>query len=81
MIYKLAFIAISFAIGNQESLYSMRVPGLDDPIQLESKEAYSLEKKLIDNFKKLPKYKPLRLLDMDPNDPLYSIEVTRQILY
>lgn len=59
----------------------MRVPGLDSPVQLSSQEVVREETKLIESFKDLPSYKPLRLVDMNPQDPNYAAEVTRQILH
>lgn len=58
----------------------MRVPGLDSPVELSSSEAVEEETKLIETFKDLPSYKPLRLADMDPSDRHYAAEVTRQLL-
>ena len=58
----------------------MRVPGFEDPIQLSSEDQLADETKLIENFRDLPPYTPLRLVDMDPEDPNYATEITRQLL-
>ena len=34
----------------------------------------------MEKFKDLPPYEPMRLIDMNPEDPNYAAEVTRQIL-
>ena len=49
--------------------YMMRVPGLEDPIELSSKETLKEEIKMVEGFKDLPPYKAMKLLELDPSDP------------
>ena len=79
-LYLLAIFAFLLEKGSQNGGFMMRVPGIDSPVSLSSQEAVQAETKLIESFKNLPTYKPLKLVDMDSKDPNYAAEVTRQIL-